>query len=87
MIIVYDLWFRHEKLQCVPPKWIKIGEWAIQNNVFCGGDLVSFYAVKDSEKERLIDNLRLFSYMLPRTFRQTSFHMMMNNSLHAVKEP
>ncbi|MGA3287240.1 MAG: hypothetical protein ABSD46_07430 [Bacteroidota bacterium] len=70
LAIVYDPWFQAENLQGVPPEWIKVGEWAIEHNVICGGDIVSFYAVKASEKERLVDNLRSFSSLLPKSVGQ-----------------
>jgi hypothetical protein len=64
-----------------------VGEWAIQDNVVCGGSVVSFYAVKPTEKERLISNLHLFSFMLPPTVGQAGFHMMINNSPDTAPEP
>ena len=53
LAIVYDNWFRLENLTGVPSDWIKVGDWKINNNVVCGGDVISFYAVKVGEKERL----------------------------------
>jgi hypothetical protein len=85
--IVYDPWFRLENLQGVPPEWIKVAEWVIQDNVVCGGSVVSFYAVKAAEKERLISNLHLFSFMLPPTVGQAGYHMMIKNSPDTAPVP
>jgi hypothetical protein len=84
---VYDTWFQLENLQGVPSEWIKVGEWKINDNVICGGDVVSFYAVKASEKERLKHNLRLFSYMLPINVGQSGLYTNMNDSSNAVSKP
>jgi len=87
LAIVYDTWFRLEDLEGVPSEWIKVGDWKISDNVVCGGNVVSFYAVKASEKERLIYNLRLFSYMLPPTVGQFGLYTMINDSSPVVSEP
>jgi hypothetical protein len=67
--IVYDHWFT--KYGGTPPQWIKVGEWKIQNNVVCGGDTVSFYAVDPEEEYRLIENLKTFSTKIPRNIEQS----------------
>lgn len=67
--IVYDHWF--EGYGGIPPEWIKVGEWKISNNVVCGGDIVSFYAVNSSEVDNLIENLRAFSSHLPKDVVQS----------------
>ena len=61
--VLYEHWF--EPYGGLPPQWIKAGEWTIQNNVVCGGDTVSFYAVDTSEKDILIQHLKEFSLNLP----------------------
>jgi hypothetical protein len=61
--VVYDEWF--DGIGGLPQDWIKVGEWSIPDNTICGGDTVSFYAVKYSEKENLIANLKIFSTQLP----------------------
>jgi hypothetical protein len=70
LAIVYDAWFHLENLRGIPSEWIKVGEWKIGHNVVCGGDVVSFYAVKPGAKEQLINNLRFYSYLLPRSVEQ-----------------
>ena len=67
--IVYDHWYTG--YGGIPTQWIKIGEWKIKNNIICGGDTVSFYAIDIREKGRLIECLREFSPELPRDVRQS----------------
>ncbi len=59
--IIYDSWFNRH----IPSQWIKIGEWTIIDNVACGSDTVSFYAVDPEESTNLIANLKEFSPQLP----------------------
>jgi hypothetical protein len=81
LAIVYDEWFQLEDLEGLPPEWIKVGNWKIQNNVICGGDAVSFYSVKTSEKDQLVCNLRLFSNLLPLSVGQSGLYTVKNDSL------
>ena len=67
--LVYDHWY--EKYGGLPPDWIKVGEWKIQNNVVTGGDTVSFYAVSYEEKDELIKNLQIFSSNMPENIIRT----------------
>lgn len=67
--IVYDKWIPEEIT--IPSEWIKAGIWKIQDNYICGDDEVSIYAVDKSEKENLINNLKLFSNELPPTVIQS----------------
>jgi hypothetical protein len=85
--IVYDSWFQFENIRGVPSEWIKVGEWKINNNVICGDNVVSFYAVKVSEKERLINNLRLFSSILPVSVGQSGLYTNINGSSNEVSKP
>jgi hypothetical protein len=78
--IVYEPWFRLENLQGVPSEWKKVGVWKINDNIVCGCDVVSFYAVKTSEQEHLTHNLHLFSSMLPKSVEQSGLYMDMNGS-------
>jgi hypothetical protein len=57
--LVYDSWFQ------IPTEWTKVGEWQIRDNVICGYDTVSFYAVSPTSAPGLIDNLRAFAPRLP----------------------
>lgn len=64
--IVYDHWF-----DPVPPAWIKVGAWTIRDNVACGGETVSFYAVDTKETDSLVANLKANSPRLPKSVKQT----------------
>jgi hypothetical protein len=59
--IIYDSWFPGG----VPREWIRVGRWTIRNNVLCGGDTVSFYAVDPAETAYLSESLGDFSSQLP----------------------
>jgi hypothetical protein len=61
--MVYDSWFA--RYGGLPQQWIKVGEWKILNNVVCGGDTVSIYAVDPAHIDNLIENLRAFAPHLP----------------------
>ncbi|MEQ9119465.1 hypothetical protein [Fulvivirga sp.] len=41
LAVIYDHWYPNE----VPKGWRKIETWTIQNNVICGHETVSFYAI------------------------------------------
>ncbi len=62
--ILYDKWF--DRYGGIPSQWIKIDEWKISNNVVCGDDTVSFYAINSAEMERLRKSLKAFSQRLPK---------------------
>jgi hypothetical protein len=61
MAIIYDDWF----MSGVPAGWIRVGRWTIRNNVICGADTVSFYAMNPAEATHLSECLRDFSLRLP----------------------
>ncbi len=61
LVMIYDLWFE----EVIPPEWERVGEWRIQNNVVCGSDTVSFYAVDSVQQAQLVANLKAFSPKLP----------------------
>jgi len=67
--IIYDSWID----QSIPPQWKKTAEWKIQNNVVCGDDYVSFYAVDTTHTSELRKNLETFSESLPKTVTVTYF--------------
>jgi hypothetical protein len=66
--MVYESWFRKDRR--LPSQWIKVGEWMLPENVVCGDNTVSFYAVNPAEKDVLLANLRQFSSQLPRNVIQ-----------------
>ncbi len=57
--LVYDSWYQ------IPYEWIKIGTWRIPDNVVCGSDTVSFYAVNPAAAPALIENMHAFASRLP----------------------
>lgn len=61
--IIYDIWK-------IPPNWIKVGQWTIPNNIICGDDTISFYAINENETTKLIENLKNFSLKLPKDVKQ-----------------
>jgi hypothetical protein len=64
--VVYDQFIRLAEFEGNRPKnWIKVGQWRIPHNVACARDTVSFFALKESEAPRLIQNLREFVPQLP----------------------
>jgi hypothetical protein len=79
--IVYDSWLQRIATRGRPLPWTKVGEWRIFGNVVCSDDVVSFYAVQPSEKERLVLNLRSFSSVLPAHVTQTGSYMENDSSI------
>ena len=59
--LLYRQWFA-----ALPSEWVKTGTLTIPNNVICGGDTVSIYAVDPSEREQLLKHLNEFSQILPK---------------------
>jgi hypothetical protein len=57
-----------------PKNWINVGSWTIRNNVICGNETVLFFALKEEEKEILINNLRAFSPFLPKNVIQSGLY-------------
>ena len=58
----------------IPEEWIKAGEWKIKNNVVCGDDDVSFWAVDAGELNSLIKHLRDFSTELPDSIEESGLY-------------
>ncbi|PSL43753.1 hypothetical protein CLV51_10763 [Chitinophaga niastensis] len=67
--IVYDSWFDSTLLH----QWKKVATWKISDNVICGSDEVSFYAIDPAWTGSLADRLKNFSGQLPRDVRVTYF--------------
>ncbi|MGN6618629.1 MAG: hypothetical protein ACTHJ5_15765 [Ilyomonas sp.] len=59
--IVYDSWFSDSLLH----KWNKVATWQIKNNVICGDDIVSFYAIDETAASPLKENLKKYQSSLP----------------------
>lgn len=49
--------------------WHKVGSWAIDNNVVCGGDTVDFYGLTGESSNRLKKQLHSFQPKLPATIQ------------------
>jgi len=69
--LIYDSVFGNS----VPLEWNRVGQWKISNNVVCGSETVSIYAVDPSETNRLIDNLSDFQNQLPKTVEQSGSYV------------
>jgi hypothetical protein len=72
--VVYDHKFerdyRGNDIGGVPEQWILVGQWQISNNIVCGSDTVSFYAINPFEVPELVNNLQNFSLKLPKNVLQ-----------------
>jgi hypothetical protein len=66
LALVYDSWVG----QVLPKHWRKVASWQIYNNVVCGDDFVSFYAVDSVGAAQLINNLENYRPTLPPTVSQ-----------------
>jgi hypothetical protein len=62
-VMIYDSWID----KSIPSEWVKVGEWQIFNNVVCGDDFVSFYALNTAEVPGLLKRLHSFEKALPAT--------------------
>jgi hypothetical protein len=71
--IIYDNWFKDENV--IPKQWRKTGEWTLYDNIVCGDNTVSFYAVDSSVEKNLIKNLRTFSNELPQKVIQKGIYV------------
>jgi hypothetical protein len=61
--MVYDVWFDDG----FKDHWYKVASWQIQNNIICGDDEVSFYALDSTHVPVLKQQLVQFQPQLPRT--------------------
>lgn len=64
LAIVYDFWYKDN----IPIDWTKVGTWTIPNNVICGNETISFYAINPNEVEPLQKHLKEFN--LPSDVKQ-----------------
>jgi hypothetical protein len=67
LVVVYDAWFRNET--ALPAHWVKVGTWTLADNVVCGSDTVSFYALDADGAVRLRRALEQFADRLPSSVR------------------
>jgi hypothetical protein len=61
LAVIYDSWFNNE----FENRWKKIATWKISNNVVCGDDVVSFYAVDSTKAPELTKDLQEYQSELP----------------------
>jgi len=61
LAVIYDSWFNNSFVN----RWKKIATWGIPNNVVCGDDTVSFYAVDTTLAPGLKMNLEEYQSKLP----------------------
>jgi hypothetical protein len=65
IVVAYAVWLEFEGLSGYQREWKQVGAWKIDDNVVCGSNIVSFYAVHEAEKQRLSKSLQSFSMTLP----------------------
>lgn len=61
--IVYEAWYY--PYGGLPPEWNRVGRWTISDNIVCGGNAVTFFAVDPAEARNLESHLRDFQSQLP----------------------
>lgn len=61
--ILYESWFK--SFGGLPNEWKLVGKWKIKNNIVCGDDIVSFFAVDSLETDKLQSYLNEFQRELP----------------------
>ena len=69
LALVYDSWVG----QVLPKQWKKVATWRIHNNVVCGDDFVSFYAVDSTRVTELKNNIENYRTILPATVDQVLY--------------
>jgi hypothetical protein len=65
IVVAYAVWLQFEGLLGYQREWKRVGAWKIEDDVVCGSNVVSFYAVHEAEEQPLIKNLQSFSMTLP----------------------
>src|SRR5438270_6417859 len=61
LAIIYDSWFDHG----FDNRWHKLATWQIPDNVVCGDDIVSFYAIDSTIIPTMKKNLIEYQQRLP----------------------
>jgi hypothetical protein len=59
--VFYEKWFNDS----MRDRWTKVATWRIPNNVICGDDSVSFFAIRPADASSLRGNLQAFEKQLP----------------------
>lgn len=63
VVMIYDSWIG----KSIPIQWVKVGRWQIFNNVVCGDDFVTFYALDNQSAILLRQKMETFKKQLPKT--------------------
>ena len=71
--ILFEDWFIVNGSSILPTEWIRVGTWQIPDNLACGSDTVTFYAIQDQELIFLRQYLEEFLPQLPEEVIQTLF--------------
>lgn len=71
--IVHDPYF--SAIGGMPPEWIRVGKWQINDTDVVGADTVSIYAIDPSEARPLTAHLADFSASLPKDVVQSGLYM------------
>ena len=72
--LVYEEWLNNPATGTLIQGWQKIAEWKISNNIACGSDCVSIYAVDPAESLKLYNNLKAFQNKYPHKFEVKYFY-------------
>lgn len=59
--IIYDEWFTEP----LPPSWLRVARWRIEDNRTCAWPSVSIYAIQPARYGNVLAELRAFSAQLP----------------------
>jgi hypothetical protein len=71
---IYESWLGETGANVIPDSWVKVGQWQITDNIVCGSDKLSIYAVDIYGKDELIKNLKQFSSELPPGVKQSGLY-------------
>ena len=66
--IIYDKWVH------LPAKFVKVGEWKIQDNRVAGGDVVKFFAVGKENQDQLRADLEEFNKVINKNVEVKVFY-------------
>ncbi len=69
--VIHTSWFEGE----IPPDWVEVGRWEIQDNYVCAEPQVTFYAPGSAWEQSATEHLRGFSALLPTTVKQSGAYL------------
>jgi hypothetical protein len=76
--LVYTSWL--DDYGGVPAAWVRVGDWAVADNVVLGAGVVSIFAVQPSERAPLESHLRQFAADLPARITQSGEYTLASRS-------